>query len=88
VGPQFGEIELVVVGQEVGAGVERVVKMAGRIQLGAVAGLQNGSFLPAAMVEMGKPGARSLHRLTELVRSERQLLAKGDRCCGVIEADG
>ena len=45
-------------------------------------------FVLAPCIKTGKPPARGLHRVAELLRRQRQLLAQRDRCCGVIEADG
>jgi hypothetical protein len=52
---QFGVVELVEIGQEMGAGVERIGHGAGRIQLGAVAGRQDGRFVGTAVVDAFEP---------------------------------
>jgi hypothetical protein len=89
---QFGKIQLVVVGEEMGGHVERVGRAAGGVHLGAVAGGQQRRLIVAARAEMGidapEPGPGGLHGLAELLRPQRQLLAQRDRCCSVVQADG
>ena len=60
---QFGVGQLVVVGQEMGGGVERIdaAALAGRIQLGAVAGREDGRFVRMPRAHHGRRTRRAPH---------------------------
>ena len=89
--PEFCVRQLVIIRHEMGGCVDRCLNLAvigaGAIDLGAVAGRENGSFM-RCMPGLAKPGTRRSHRLTKLVGREGHFLAERDGCRGVIEPYG